>query len=172
MKLGSCKTAVLATLALTIPAAAVLAQDRGPDRTGRPSPEMLERLHDGRMAMIRESLRLNEAQLKLWGPVETQLRASFAARQKARDDRRRWREGDREQPSIADRLDRASQRAAQRAERVKALAEAFRPFYASLSDEQKAVAAVVLRRGMGGGRGFGRHGRRWTMQRDTSVEQR
>ena len=34
----------------------------------------------------------------------------------------------------------------ERADRAKALADAFRPFYASLNDEQKAVAGVVLRR--------------------------
>jgi hypothetical protein len=61
---------------------------------------------------------------------------------------------DRDLLSLSDRLDRASERMTKRAERVKALADAFRPFYASLSDEQKAVAAVLLRR-VAGGRGQG-----------------
>jgi hypothetical protein len=119
---------------------------------------MFERLHDGRMAMIKEALRLSDAQQKLWEPVEAQLRASFAARRQAWADRRRARDGGgRDQLSLSDRLDRASERMSKRAERMKALADAFRPFHASLSDEQKAVAAVLLRR-VAGGR---RQGWRW-----------
>jgi hypothetical protein len=172
MKISLTKTkiAVLAVLAVTIPAAVVLAQvqDRGPNQPPRASPETLDRLQDGRIAMIRESLRLNDAQSKLWAPVEVQLRASFAARRQDRADRRQWREsGRRDQLSPSDRLDRASERLTKRAERVKALADAFRPFYASLSDEQKTVAAVVLRQGRGE-RGMGRHGRRWGMMQDGS----
>jgi hypothetical protein len=52
-------------------------------------------------------------------------------------------------PALPDRLDRASQRLAKRAEQMKAFAEAFRPFYASLSDDQKALAGVVLHQGHG-----------------------
>lgn len=167
------KLAAFAALALAIPAAVVLAQapNRGGpdrDRPGRASPETMERLHDGRMAMIRESLRLNESQQKLWGPVEEQLRAGFSDRLKSRADRRRDRET-RSQLSMSERLDRASERAAKRAERTKALADAFRPFYASLSDEQKAVAEVVLRQGGRGERSHGRYGRRWGMMQDRSV---
>jgi hypothetical protein len=44
---------------------------------------------------------------------------------------------------------------AKRAEQMKAFAEAFKPFYASLSDEQKAVAGVVLHQGGRGGHGGG-----------------
>jgi hypothetical protein len=126
----------------------------GPDAV---SPEVRARLFDGRMAMIREALRLNEAQLELWTPVEAQLRASFAARQKVRAERREKLRVERpfsadraDRPSLADRLDRRSRRLAERADRAKALAEAFRPFYTSLSDEQKTVAALVLRRGQPG----------------------
>src|SRR5262249_6191980 len=115
-----------------------------------PSPEMRARLHDGRIAMIKEALRLDEAQLKLWAPVESQLRAGFAARQKARAEwRQRWEQRGGERPSVAERLDRRSKLLAERAESAKALADAFRPFYASLNNEQKAVAGVVLRRVVG-----------------------
>ena len=123
------------------------------------------------MAMIKESLKLNDAQLKLWAPVEGQMRASFAARQQARAERRERRQqgAKTERPSLPDRLDRASQRMAERAERMKSLAEAIRPFYAALTDDQKAVAGVVLRQGAGFGR---RHGHRWTMHRSPRGEQR
>jgi hypothetical protein len=152
------RLAVAATmLSVTLPGAMALAETQEHGRADAWSPELRARLHDGRLAMIRESLKLNDAQLKLWGPVEAQLRASFDARQKARAERRAARErGPGERPSLADRLDRMSQRMGDRAERVKALAGAFRPFYASLSDDQKAVAAVVMRRALRdhGGRGW------------------
>jgi LTXXQ motif family protein len=167
-----------ALLAATIPATIVYAQTQSqpqpeprqnrerPDRP-RLSPDTLNRLQDGRLAMMRESFKLNESQLKLWAPVEQQLRARFAARQQARQDfeqrreQRRQQSGATERPSLADRLDRASKRMTERAQRMQAFTEAFKPFYASLSDEQKAVAGIVLRErgGMGG------HGRRWAMER-------
>jgi LTXXQ motif family protein len=173
MKSRLARFVVPAVLAAAIPAAAVFAQTQGqaPGRAAGPSPDALARLQDGRMAMIRESLKLNEAQLKLWAPVEAQMRASFDTRQKARAERRERRQqgAKAEGPSLPDRLDRASQRMAERAERMKSLAEAMRPFYASLTDDQKAVAGVVLRQG----KGFrGRHGHRWTMHRETRGEQR
>lgn len=125
-------------------------------RPGGLSPEVRARLFDGRMAMIKGALRLDEAQLKLWAPVEAQLRASFAARQGARTEREEMRRQGGERPSIAERLDRRSKRLVERAERAKALAEAFRPFHASLGDEQRAVARLVLRPVF-----RGPHGWRW-----------
>ena len=100
--------------------------------------------------------KLNEAQLKLWEPVEAQLRASFDARQKLRADWRAARErGPGERPSLADRVDRMSQRLTERAERAKALATVFRPFYASLTEDQKDVANVLMRRALRGHDGWG-----------------
>lgn len=153
------RLAVAATmLSITLPGAVALAETQAQGRSDVWSPELRARLHDGRLAMIRESLKLNDAQLKLWSPVEAQLRASFDARQKARAERREARErGPGERPSLADRLDRMSQRMTDRAERAKALATAFRPFYASLSDDQKAVAGVVMRQALRGHGGRGWH---------------
>jgi hypothetical protein len=166
-------------LPVTIPLTAALAQTQAPPpstparyegRSEGRSPEMRARLFDGRMAMARESLKLTEHQLTLWTPIEAQLRATFVARQKARADREaRLQSGDRAPLAPPDRLDRASQRASERAERLKALAQAFRPFYASLSDEQKAVASVVLRPALGE-RGHG--GRHWHMRRAEAPEHR
>jgi hypothetical protein len=56
----------------------------------------------------------------------------------------------------------------ERAERAKTLADAFRPFYASLNQEQKAVAGVVLRPVFAGP---GRE-RRWLMRRASRTEAR
>jgi hypothetical protein len=157
-------------LSLTMPGAVALAetqaQAQGQVRPEVRSPELRARLHDGRLAMIRESLKLSDAQQKLWAPVEAQLRTSFEARQKLRAEWREARErGPAERPSLADRLDRMSQRMTERAERAKALAEAFRPFYASLSDDQKAVAHVVMRQALGGRSGRGGHHHHGFMRR-------
>ena len=172
MKIRLSRYVVPAVLAATIPAAAVFAQGQNqpPARSAGPSAETLTRLQDGRIAMIKGALKLNDQQLKLWAPVEEQMRSSFTARQQARSERReRGQQGAKtERPSLPDRLDRASKRMADRAERMKTYAEAIRPFYASLTDDQKAVAGVVLRQGAG----FGRHGARWAMHRERRAEQK
>ena len=155
------RLAIAATmLSVTLPGAVAFAETQAQSRPDIRSPELRARLHDGRLAMIRESLKLNEPQLKLWEPVEAQLRASFHARQKLRADWRAARErGPGVRPSLADRLDRMSQGLTERAERAKALATAFRPFYASLTDDQKEVADVLMRRALRGHGGPGwRHG--------------
>jgi hypothetical protein len=164
-----------ALLAAAIPATAVLAQTQTAPPPGKGpglSAEARANLIDGRFAMIKESLKLNDAQLKLWAPVETHMRTAFAERQKARAERRQLREQQGAQRlSLPDRLARASERAAKRAERMKVFAEVIRPFYASLTDDQKAVANVVLR--TPGYRGGGFHGRRWTMeQRGPAAQQK
>jgi LTXXQ motif family protein len=171
-----------ALFAATIPATAALAQappqtpqpqaPQAQERQGRAerlSPEVRARLHDGRIAMIKESLKLNEAQLKLWTPVEQQLRTSYAAREQAREARRQRREQRRSAsdpstaPSMADRIDRASRRMTERAQRLAAFNTAFKPFYETLTAEQKQVAGLVLREMRGGHKG---HGHRWAMRGD------
>jgi hypothetical protein len=146
------------------------AQSDARARPARPSPEALARLQDGRMAMIKETLKLNDAQLKLWAPVEAQIRASAAARAQARTERRQLRQQAAQRPPLPERLDRASQAMAKRAEQMKAFADVFKPFYASLGDDQKALADIVLRetRGARGPRG---HGHRWAMQRTPAAPQ-
>ena len=74
---------VLATSLLT----ASLAQTQPPPERQRPSPEARARLLDGRMAMVKETLKLSDAQLKLWAPVEQQIRANAAEREKRREER-------------------------------------------------------------------------------------
>jgi len=164
MKLRLSRIAIPAVLAASLPVAAVVAQTRSetPPPPGR-STEVRASLQDGRIAMMKASLKLNAEQLKLWEPVEAQLRADFATRQQAREERRQKqveRRGEsREErraarPPLPDRIDRSGERLVQRAERLKAYAEVLRPFYASLSDDQKTVANIVLR--SPGQRGHGR----------------
>ena len=162
-----------ALLAAAIPTFAMAQQAQAPaqppaksETRAQLSPESRARLLDGRMAMIKETLKLNETQLRLWAPVEAQIRASATARRQARAERQQAAQ----RQSLPDRLDRASQNMAKRAERMKAFADVFKPFYASLSDDQKVLARVVLReaRGQRGPRG---HGHRWAMHRAPDAPQ-
>jgi LTXXQ motif family protein len=125
------------------------------------SAQSRARLQDGRFAMIKETLKLNDAQRKLWEPVEAHMRSTFAERQQVREERRQVQKQNTTAPSLPERLDRASERMAKRAAQMKAFAEVFKPFYDALDEEQKALAGIVLRQAQAG-RG---HGRRWAMQR-------
>lgn len=179
-------------LAVSIPATIVVAQqaEQEPVESKKESkglsPETSARLEDGRIAMAKTALKLNEEQEKLWAPVEEQVRADYAERRKRRD---QWRgkraerrdRKDRGKLTLPERVERRSEkmtkhstRLSERAERTKEFAEVLKPFYASLSDEQKEVADVVLSRfasgmkrhrhhagkRMCGGRGGWRHGGR------------
>ena len=150
------RTIVPLLFAASLPMGAALAQappERQPQRAPL-SEDAVKRLQDGRFAMIKEALKLNDQQLKLWAPVEAEMRSAATARRQMREERIKHREQGQasERLSLPDRLDRASQR-------LKAFSEVFKPFYASLSEEQKAIADVVLHR-RGGGHG------RWAMRRD------
>ena len=52
----------------------------GTREPARLSPEARSRLLDGRMVMIKETLKLNDTQLRLWAPVEQHIRARTADR--------------------------------------------------------------------------------------------
>lgn len=144
------------------------------------TPEMRARLLEGRIAGAKAALKLDESQAKLFAPVEEQIRTNFAARQKKMEEWRAARDarraaapqappapGAKEQPpaeprpSLADRFDRMSKFMSERADRMKTFSAAFKPFYDSLNDEQKAVAGMLLP-GMEHGKGRGHH-RRWAM---------
>ena len=83
-------------------------------RAPRLSPESLTRLQDGRMAMIKETLKLNDAQLKLWGPVEAQMRAAATARQQARAERAQMQQQGAQRQQHSPGRDRATDPAAAR----------------------------------------------------------
>lgn len=177
MRFSSSMLALCAALA--IPATYALAQQATPDgpRGQAPSAEMMGRMQDGRLAGAKAMLRLTPEQEKLWGPVESQIRASFEEHAKRRAEfeaKRAERQakgeqrGERGKIGLPERLDKATERMGQRAERLKAFSAAVKPLYASLSDEQKLVANHVLGQFVGGkgghhgkhawgGRG-GRHG--------------
>jgi hypothetical protein len=148
-----------ALVAAAVPAAIVLAQ--APQRPAGLSADARARLLEGRFAMAKTALNLTNDQMLLWGPVEQHIRASVAEREKRRAERQQSRQSGAtpQRPALPERLDRASERMAQRAERMKAFAAVFKPFYASLNDEQKAVAGVVLRQMRG--HGMDERGPRW-----------
>lgn len=161
--------------AIAIPAGVAIAR-HGDHGHGwhKMSPEARERLSEGRLAMAKTALKLNPEQEKLWATLETEIRAGFkmraermVEREKMRDERRKSRdeakEGDKDvaadKPDIAERINKMSQHMSERADRMKAFAAAFSPFYASLSDEQKEVMRPLLRELMVGSG----HGKRWSM---------
>jgi len=124
--------------------------------------------------MIKAALKLSPEQEKLFAPVEEKIRAGFAERRKAREawqaKREEWRanKGKHEQVSLPERMEKRSQRLTEaaakmteRAQKAKEYAEVLKPLYASLSDEQKAVASQVL--GHFGQDRRGHFGHRWAM---------
>jgi LTXXQ motif family protein len=140
---------LVATAASTI----VVAQQM---RRERQSPETMQRLQEGRIAMVTTALKMNEAQQKLWAPLEAQIKARQAERVKWMQERAEMRakaQADKSvtRPPLPDLLDRMSARMAKRAEDTKAFAASFRPFYESLSEEQKAVVGPLMAE-IGGGR--------------------
>lgn len=156
----------LALAAITvIPATVAIAATTDAGGWMRPSAETIARLEEGRLAMAKTALKLSPEQEKLWAPLEVQVREAFKVREakraeweKTREERKKERaEG--KKPDMAERFDKMSQNMSERADHMKAFAGVFRPFYASLSEEQKDVLKPLMRDlapGMGG-RG-GRHG--------------
>ena len=141
---------LVATAASTI----VVAQQM---RRDRHSPETMQRMQEGRIAMVTTALKMTDAQQKLWAPVEVQMRARQAERVKSMQERAEMRakaDKNAARPSLPDRLDRMSAQLAKRAEQSKAFATTFRPFYESLTEEQKAVVGPLMAE-MGGRRGHG-----------------
>ena len=67
---------LVATAASTI----VVAQQM---RRDRHSPETMQRMQEGRIAMVTTALKMTDAQQKLWAPVEAQMRARQAERVKS-----------------------------------------------------------------------------------------
>ncbi len=163
-------------IAVLVPTGFAVAKSVEHGRWHQMSPETRARLDEGKLAMAKTALKLNAEQEKLWVAVETEVRAASKARTEKRaewDKMRAEREAsktDGKKPDMAERLDKMTQHMSERAERMKAFTGAFKPFYASLSDEQKDVLKPLMREflpglgrgGHGGGRwahGGGREGR-------------
>jgi hypothetical protein len=152
-------TPLLLSAAIALPIAGSQAQQQPPAPPGPPpvqrqlpSPDVTGRMLEGRIAMIKATLKLNEAQAKLFAPIEEQMRANHAARDKMMRERFEKAKANPqarfERPALTERLDMM----AAHADRLKAFVAAFKPFHASLSDEQKAVVEPLFRQMVGMGR--------------------
>jgi hypothetical protein len=165
---------LVAAMMLALPAGLSLAQTPPappPAAHQPPSPETMARLLDGRIAMLKAALRLNDAQAKLFQPVEDMIRANAADRAKHREEwaKKRAESGAAAtKTSLPERIEKMSEHMAKRAEKMKKFAAVLKPLYDSFSDEQKAVAGPLLAMmgghhhhghgGPGGHHGFGHHG--------------
>jgi hypothetical protein len=143
-------------------AAVTLAQTAPQWRRERPSPETMQRMQDGRIAMITTALKLTEAQQKLWAPVEAKIRENQAERAKRMQTMGEQRQPGAARPELPERMERMSQMMADRAERSKAFLAVFKPFHASLTEEQKKVMEPLMAQ-LDGGRRGGHHRGRWAM---------
>ncbi len=154
-------------VAVLVPAGFAVAKSVDHGRWHQMSPETRARLDEGKLAMAKTALKLNGEQEKLWSAVETEVRAATKARtekfaewEKMRAERDKNR-ADGKKPDMLERLEKMTQHASERAERMKAFTIAFKPFYATLSDEQKDVLKPLMRQfmpGVGCGHHGGRHG--------------
>ena len=122
MAILSFRLAIPAVLIAVIPAGIALAQAPAMFHRERPSADTIARLQEGRIAMAKAALKLSDTQLKLWAPVEEQIRAAIADRAKARAEREA-RQGA-STKDLVERLEQRSQAMTQRAERMKAFTAA------------------------------------------------
>lgn len=150
-------------IAVLVPAGIAVAKSVEHSRWHQMSPETRARLDDGKLAMAKTALKLNAEQEKLWAAVETEVRAASKARaekfaewEKMRAERDKNR-ADGKKPDMLERLEKMTQHMSEGAERMKSFTGAFKPFYATLSDEQKDVLKPLMREFMPG-MGRGRHG--------------
>ena len=130
------------------------------------TPETRARLDEGKLAMAKTALKLTPDQEKLWAPIEAQVRDTFKMRETKRAEFKAMREQhekDRtegKKPDMSAGIDRMAQRMSERASRMTAFAGAFKPFYATLSEEQKDVLRPLMHQlSPMGGRGH--HGHRF-----------
>lgn len=165
MKLSRGAIAAIA-IAAAVPAGVAIAKSFDHGGWHRMSPEARARLDEGRLAMAKTALKLNADQEKLWAALETEIRAASKARADKRAEFEKMREerqkdgAQAKKPDLIERLDRMSQNMSERADRMKAFVAAFKPLYATLTDEQKEVLRPLMRDlAPGGGRGH--HGPRW-----------
>ena len=186
MKLSRGVLAALA-LAAAVPATYAVAKGIEHARWHNMSPETRARLDEGRLAMIKTALKLSPDQDKLWSQIEAQLRDTFKMHEakraewdKMRAEREKAESGkvgaEAKKPDLSERFDKMSKAMTERAGRMSAFAGAFKPFYASLSDEQKEVLRPLMHQmapGMGGhghGHSFAEGGERghggWGGHRD------
>lgn len=145
------------TAALIAASGAVFAQTQGTsgpnDGQNRRGGQQLSQedrasLLDARFAALKAGLKLTPDQEKLLPPVQDVVRKIADQRAERvtqmREERRQARQNN-AAPDFAARLDRMAEMAQTRAENAKALADAVKPFYASLDERQKRLLPRLVR---------------------------
>lgn len=154
----------------------VAASQRGPRGM---SPEDRAAYFDAHLAAVHAGLKLTPDQERLWPPVESAVRDMMKQMMELRDQRQ-------SQAAPADpveRMARMGEASTRRGQAMTRLAEAARPLYASLSDDQKRRLRTLMRhpgrdgdqRGMmgrGDDRGHGRHHHMGRGERDDRGDMR
>jgi hypothetical protein len=139
-------------------------QRRGEWREQR-AQRMQERLNE-RLAKLRTDMKLKPEQVPLFDTVEALVKKRAEERRAGwatmNEQRETFRHAD-----IMEKLDMTAARQAERATRSKQLADAVRPLWVTLSDEQKTVARRAVREAMAEGRGMMRQ-----MMRERMDERR
>lgn len=124
-----------------------------------------EALLNAKLAGLKAGLNLNPDQEKLWGPFEAAVRDAAQLRMQHMKERMQMMRGmgelemgeeEQGQPgSPVDRLDAMAVRMAEAAAAIKNIAEAAKPLYASLDDNQKRLFGMLGREMMMLGHGHG-----------------
>jgi hypothetical protein len=126
--------------------------DAAPQRGPRgPSAEDRVAFFEAHIAAVRAGLRLTPDQERLWPPVESAVRDMGRQMSELREQRQT-------QAAPADpveRMARMGEMATKRGQAMSRLAEAARPLYASLTDDQKRRLRTLMRAGRDGQRGMG-----------------
>lgn len=136
----------LAAAIFTVPADAQ--QNRA--ESERPTLNQLTAQDDARIAQIKAQLRLTADQESEWGKLETALKdisKRRAERRLARMDERDKRDADKEAKpfTAADRMRQAADALQQRAEELRAIADASEPLYAKFNDNQRRRVDQIIR---------------------------
>ena len=104
-----------------------------------------EAILDAKLAGLKAGLKLTPDQEKLWGPFEAAAREAAEMRLKHMEDMRRRAMEDGEGMSPVDRLDRLASRLSEAGAALKKVADAAKPLYASLDEQQKRVFGFLSR---------------------------
>jgi len=154
---------VTAAAAIALAGTAAVAQPGGPggNRKHAHSVESVDgayraALLDAKVGAIQAGLKLTDAQKQLWEPVEKAMRDHTAARWAALEARRDRKDGER--PDFMQRFELGADRMNEGARHMTAMAEAMKPFWASLDDTQRKLLPVLMHQGEGRWkRGYGHH---------------
>ncbi|HEY8383070.1 MAG TPA: Spy/CpxP family protein refolding chaperone [Microvirga sp.] len=168
-----------AAIAQTAPTTPAPGQNAAPAQEAAPAEPRRQRfdradldaLTDARIAGIQAGLKLTPEQQRLWGPVEQALRAQASQRAERLDERGRTQDRS-ARPDLMMQLERRAEVSSQRAETLRNLSTAMKPFWASLDDTQKRRLPALMRTGGGGryGRQAMRGGHHGHMMRGDRME--